>query len=93
MVRETTSEFDQTVKMENVEVITPDEVINQTTIEVEVNDNLVQDMDEESADMLSDMLINQYESDKRSRSEYEATMKKGIDLLKFSLPSNVFRDQ
>ena len=45
MVRETTSEFDQTVKMENVEVITPDEVINQTTIEVEVNDNLVQDMD------------------------------------------------
>ena len=64
MVRETTSEFDQTVKMENVEVITPDEVINQTTIEVEVNDNLVQDMDEESADMLSDMLINQYESDK-----------------------------
>ena len=76
MVRETTSEFDQTVKMENVEVITPDEVINQTTIEVEVNDNLVQDMDEESADMLSDMLINQYESDKRSRSEYEATMKK-----------------
>ena len=49
MVRETTSEFDQTVKMENVEVITPDEVINQTTIEVEVNDNLVQDMDEESA--------------------------------------------
>ena len=85
MVRETTSEFDQTVKMENVEVITPDEVINQTTIEVEVNDNLVQDMDEESADMLSDMLINQYESDKRSRSEYEATMKKGIDLLGLKL--------
>ena len=85
MSSQKTSEFDQTVEMDQVQVITPDEVIEQTTITVDIDDNLADKMDEEQLESLSSELIDQYESDKRSRSEYEATMKKGIDLLGLKL--------
>ena len=38
MARQKTSEFDQTVEMDQVQVITPDEVIEQTTITVDFDD-------------------------------------------------------
>ena len=85
MARQKTSEFDQTVEMDQVQVISPDEVIEQTTITVGIDDNLADKMDEEQLESLSSELIDQYESDKRSRSDYEATMKKGIDLLGLKL--------
>ncbi len=56
--------------MDQVQVITPDEVIEQTTITVDFDDNLADKMDEEQLESLSSELIDQYESDKRSRSDY-----------------------
>ena len=67
MARQKTSEFDQTVEMDQVQVISPDEVIEQTTITVGIDDNLADKMDEEQLESLSSELIDQYESDKRSR--------------------------
>ena len=85
MARQKTSEFDQTVEMDQVQVITPDEVIEETTVTINFDDNLAEKINEEQLESLSSELVDQYESDKRSRSEYEATMKKGIDLLGLKL--------
>ena len=58
MARQKTSEFDQTVEMDQVQVITPDEVIEQTTITVDFDDNLADKMDEEQLESLSSELID-----------------------------------
>jgi len=84
MARQTTSEFNQMVSRESVDVQMPDEK-EPTVRKTKHTDNLAEKIDDELLDDLSSDLISKYESDKRSRSDWEDTIKKGIELLGLKL--------
>ena len=84
MARQTTSEFNQMVSRESVDVQMPDEK-EPTVKKTKHTDNLADKIDDELLDELSSDLISKYESDKRSRSDWEDTIKKGIELLGLKL--------
>ena len=79
---------------EGIEVILPDE---EGGIEIEGlmevveqmsynhNENLVTELDEDELDEIAGKVIEGFESDRESRSEWEATFEKGFDLLGLKL--------
>ena len=79
---------------EGIEVVLPDEegeidieglmeVVGQMTYNH--NENLVTELDEDELDEIAGKVIEGFESDKESRSEWEATFEKGFDLLGLKL--------
>ena len=80
MVRQSNEPVDQTL-VESVEIVVGD----QQEEERVVADNLADEFEEEQLSELASDLIQAYDADVRSRSDWEENVKKGMELLGLKL--------